>query len=118
MKTIDYWIEFYSKIVGIDEISKKIFCGIIDTTISDCRETLETAPKEKIDSVREYIKWLKRLKNDIESAEEELVKLKQYKEKASKVQSRSLLNLFKKNKDEKPMDRLKRLRERYALHPR
>jgi uncharacterized protein Yka (UPF0111/DUF47 family) len=118
METVDYWIEFYSKIVGIDENSKKIFYGIIDLTISNCRKTLETVAKENIDSVREYIRWLKKLKDNIETAEEELVKLKQFKEKADKVQSRGFRNLFKKNKKEKPIERLKRLREQYVLHPR
>jgi len=118
MQTIDYWIEFYGKIASIDEEAIKVFCEIIDITISNCRETLETVPKEKIDSVREYIRWLKVFRNNIRTAKEELVKLKQFKDQADKVQSHGFRNLFKKNKKEKPMTRLKRLREEYVLHPR
>ena len=79
--------------------------------------SLEFVEKEKIDSVREYMRWLRVLKGNIENADENYKILKQ-KEKTDKLQQHGIRRFFGQSKEEKKEDRLKRMRNEMTLQPR
>jgi len=111
------WIELYSKISGIKKESRRIICDLFDATLSDLFVLLEVADKEKIDSVREYMRWLRVLKDNIENPDKNFKILKQ-KEKTDTLKFHGLRKIFGNDKNENKEDRLKRMRDEWSLQPR
>jgi len=117
MKDVKYWIGLFSRLSRIDKEERKVICEVVDVAIDDCRDMLEFIEKDKIDSVRNYLLWLNTLKNNIKFAEEKQEEFIKAKKQADTQITSRLRKLFATNKDEKPMDRLNRLRNDMVLSP-
>jgi hypothetical protein len=113
---LKFWVDLYRRLSQIDSEAQSAIFDLINTTKEECSGMLETVPVEYIDSVREYMKWLNALKDNIEFAEDRWAKLSKEKQ-VNKLLAPNLRKIFRRKDGDTDMASLNRLRAGLTLQP-
>jgi len=113
---LKFWIDLYKRLANIDKDARNAIFDLINTTKEECSGMLETVPIERIDSVREYIKWLNALKDNVEFAEDRWAKLSKEKQ-VNKLLAPNIRKIFRRKDGDTNMASLDRLRAGLTLQP-
>lgn len=116
MNELEVWKDLYKRLAKMNVRDKEVFLDLIKNVRKIHQGRLETVNKDKIDSVREYLKWLDALSCEIEHAGERYKEIVKNKSKVEKF-SFNFDRLFKKGKDETDLDVLNDLRAGLIMEP-